>query len=83
MKGNNYFFEQNLENIRSIFRFRIEMFEAKMNFKQKKEYKDEDYLCDSCQTKIDENTHVLYCEAYKSLREGLDVNNDSQLAWYL
>ena len=45
------------------------LFDDIMNFKQKREYKEESFLCDSCQTKIDENTHVLHCRAYKDLRE--------------
>ena len=82
-KGNEYFFNQSLQNVRTLFRFRVELFPAKMNFKHNSEFKQEKYLCDSCQTQSDENTHVLYCESYKALREGLDVNNDSHLAWYL
>ena len=80
-KGNGYFFKESLENIRTIFRFRIELFEAKENFKAK--YKDDDMLCNSCKSKIDENIHVLFCDSYKSLRNGLQLNNDSHLAWYL
>ena len=82
-KGNEYFFKESLQNIRALFRFRVELFQAKLNFKQNREYKQENYLCDSCQSKIDENVHVLFCDSYRSLREGLDINNDSHLAWYL
>ena len=61
----------------------MELFEAKLNFKQKPEYKHEKYLCDSCESEIDENTHVLFCHAYQSLREGKDLNSDSDLSDYL
>ena len=82
-KGKSYFFSESLGNVRRIFRFRVELFEAKMNFKQRVEYKQDNYLCDSCRTETDENIHVLFCESYKALREDLDINNDSHLAWYL
>ena len=82
-KGNEYFFSVSLQNVRTLVRFWVELYQAKENFKQNSEYKRENYLCDSCQTQIDENVHVLFCESYKTLREGLDVNNDSHLAWYL
>ena len=38
-KGNGYFFSENLQSARTIFRFRVELFEAKMNFKNKPEFK--------------------------------------------
>ena len=82
-KGNKYFFQENLYNARVIFRFRVELTESKMNFKNKYEYKCEKYMCDSCQSEIDENTHVLFCHSYKNLRDGLDMNNDRDLAQYL
>ena len=61
----------------------MELTEAKLNFKQKPEYKAEGYLCDSCESEVDENTHVLFCSSYKSLREGKDLNSDSDLCDYL
>ena len=82
-KGNGYFYKESLSSARIIFRFRAELIEAKMNFKSKQEYRREGYLCDSCETEIDENTHVLFCPAFKELREGKDVNNDRELAEYL
>ena len=82
-KGNSYFFSESLTNVRMLFRFRMELIEAKQNFKQKPEYKAERYLCDSCEREIDENTHVLFCDSYKQLREGKDLNCDSDLCDYL
>ena len=54
-----------------------------MNFKNKEEYRKEGYLCEKCETEVDENTHVLFCPAFRELREGKDVNNDQELAEYL
>ena len=82
-KGNGYFFKETLYNARAIFRFRVELFEAKNNFKNRPEYKKQGYLCDSCQSQVDENTHVLFCPSYSSLREGKSLKNDVHLAQYL
>ena len=54
-----------------------------MNFKNNPEYKKEHYLCDSCMSQIDENTHVLYCPSYSMLRENKNLNDDTHLAQYL
>ena len=81
-KGNTYFFEETLQNVRTLFRFRVDLFEAKANFKNKPQYKG-NLLCDSCMSKIDENTHVLFCPSYSTLREGKSLNNDLDLANYL
>ena len=83
VKGNKYFFKESLKNVRTLFRFRTELFEAKENFKNKLEYKKEKYLCDSCEKETDENTHVLFCESYRELREGKSLNNDEHLCKYL
>ena len=40
-------------------------------------------MCDSCMSKIDQNTHVLFCPSYSVLREGKSLNNDTDLAEYL
>ena len=84
VKGNTYFFKESLRNIRTLFRFRVELFDAKGNFKNKKEVKEKgSLLCESCEKKVDENTHILYCSAYKELREGKSINNDTELCEYL
>ena len=82
-KGNQYFYSETLNNARTIFRFRMELFEAKMNFKNKPEFKQERYLCDSCESEIDHNSHVLFCPSYSVLREDKNLNDDSHLAEYL
>ena len=66
-----------------IFRYRVELFEAKKNFSHKPEYIKEGFMCDSCEREVDENTHVLHCESYKKLRESKDLNHDADLAKYL
>ena len=41
------------------------------------------WMCDSCQSEVDTQTHVLYCPAYKKLREDKDLNSDQDLVKYL
>ena len=82
-RGNGYFFHESLFSARTLFRFRVDLFEAKLNFKNKPEYKKEGYLCDSCMSETDANTHVLHCPSYSKLREDKNLNNDTHLAQYL
>ena len=84
-KGNGYFFKENLLNARTLFRYRVDLFECKMNFKNKREYKnDEKLLCDSCESESEESTtHILFCPAYSLIRENKQLNNDTHLAEYL
>ena len=78
-KGNLYFYTETLQNARLLFRFRVELFEAKRNFKNK--YKSEGYNCDSCES--ESNIHVLFCPAYSVLRENKSLQSDSDLCEYL
>ena len=56
---------------------------TKYKIKNKKEYERTNWLCDSCESKIDSNSHVIWCEAYRELREGKDLHSDKDLAEYL
>ena len=80
-KGNSYFFEETLENARILFRYRVELYEAKLNFKNK--YKTEGYQCDSCESESESNSHILYCPAYAKIRENMSLQSDSNLCEYL
>ena len=82
-KGNSYFYSQTLQNARILFRFRVDMYESKQNFKHKQEYIAENFMCDSCQSEIDDSTHVLFCHSNSALRESKDLNCDHDLAEYL
>ena len=81
VKGNKYFFTETLKNVRVLFRFRAELYESKMNFKQK--YRNEGYMCDSCESESDVSTHVLFCPAYAEIRKNKSLNSDSDLCEYL
>ena len=80
-KGNAYFYRETLQNVRNLFRFRVDLIESKMNFKKK--YQNEQMLCDSCESSIDVNSHILHCPAYTLLRQNRQTNNDTHLAEYI
>ena len=53
-----------------------------MNYLNNPKYKSELWLCDSCETMIDSQSHVLYCPAYMQLREGKSLTSDSDNVEY-
>ena len=81
VKGNSCFFTETLENVRILFRYRVELYEAKMNYKNK--YTSEGYLCDSCESESETNSHILFCPSYALIRQNKDLNSDRDLADYL
>jgi hypothetical protein len=58
------------------------MFPCKMNYMNNPKYKSELWSCDSCETHIDSQSHILYCPAYKQLREGKSLTSDSDVVEY-
>ena len=82
-KGNRYFFSEALQIVRTLFRFRVDLFEEKNNFHNKAESKKENYLCDSCMSQFRLNTHVLHCPADAQLREDKNLNSETHLATFL
>ena len=49
-KNNNYFKTVSLQNGRALFKYRSEMYPAKLNYKNDAKFKKEKFLCDSCET---------------------------------
>ena len=41
------------------------------------------WQCDSCQTSIESQSHIMWCPSYSELREGKDINNDNDLIEYV
>ena len=41
------------------------------------------WKCDSCQSSIETQDHVLWCLSYSTIREDKDISNDNDLANYL
>ena len=86
--GESFERKQYLENkvileARTMFRFRTGMYQCKMNFRNVQAFKEDMWRCDSCQSQIDTQSHVLFCPAYQQLRAGKDIQNDEDLTKYL
>lgn len=58
------------------------MIDTKFNYKNKKSYRDELWLCDSCKSSIETQSHLLWCHTYKNLCEGMNLKNDKDLVKY-
>ena len=65
------------------FKLRTNMTNVKFNYKSDPINLKSLWHCDSCQSAIDSQDHVLWCPAYQELREGKDINNDSDLIDYI
>ena len=59
------------------------MFKCKWNYKNDTGYKEDLWVCNSCQSAIDTMSHVLICPAYQPLRENKSMDNDSDVVAYL
>ena len=79
----SYFDTKITVEARAMFRFRTKMFPCKMNFSSSGRFKAEIWMCDSCQSQIDSQSHVLFCPAYTKFREGKNLGNDKDIAQYL
>ena len=79
-----YFSKLNLTESRAIFKHRSKMMQfTKMNYSNDPTYRKELWQCNSCQTNIDTQSHILWCPAYAKLRENKDINNNKDLSNYL
>ena len=83
-KQKDYFKKLNLREARALFKYRAKMTQyVKKNFTNDPKYRKDLWKCISCKTNIDTQSHVLWCDAYKNLRQGKDINNDKDLATYI
>ena len=82
-KNNKYIEEETIPKARILYRYRCDMYDAKLNFKNNKDYKNDNYMCDSCESEQEDNLHVLHCPSYKDLRMDKDLNNNKDLCSYL
>ena len=80
----DYFKNLNLHEARTVFKHRAKMTQyTKWNFKNDPQYRHDLWKCSSCKTNIDTQSHILWCDSYKKLREGKDLTNDKDLANYI
>ena len=72
-----------IPNARMMFRMRSKMVSCKMNMSSKRSNIETVWKCHSCMSgAIKTQSHILYCEAYKPLREGKSLDYDKDLVEY-
>ena len=79
----DYLKNMTLENARTKFKLRTEMLNVKFNYKHMAQNEKTLWQCDSCQTSIETQSHIMWCPAYSELRVGKNVNNDDDLIEYV
>ena len=47
------------------------------------QYRNDLWQCTGSKSNLDTESHILWCDAYRNLRQGKDINNDKDLASYL
>ena len=87
MKGESYgeksyISDMKMQDARVNFSLRSRMYECKMNFLNNPVFKAEMWRCDSCQSCVDSQSHILYCPAYQQLREGKSLSSDQDIVSY-
>ena len=82
-KTKDYLKSMTLDNARVKFKLRTKMLDVNFNYKHQPHNEKTLWQCDSCQTSIDTQSHIMWCPAYKDLRTGKDINNDDDLIEYV
>ena len=79
----DYIKKKNIYDARLMFKLRSKMLEVKMNHLSDPKYSKDLWRCDSCKSgALETQTHVLYCSAYSSLRDGKDLDDMDQFVKY-
>ena len=73
----------NLEDARTKFKLRTQMLDVKFNYKHMPQNEKSLWKCDSCQTSIESQSHIMWCPSYSEVRIGKVINNDSELIEYV
>ena len=79
----SYLKNMTLENARVKFKIRTEMLNLKFNYKHMPQNEKTLWQCDSCQSSIETQSHIMWCPAYRELRVGKDINDDNDLIEYV
>ena len=82
-KTKDYLRAMKMRDARIKFKWRTQMINCKFNFKSDPINSAQLWRCDSCQSSIDTQDHILWCPSYSELREGKDINKDSDLIEYM
>ena len=79
----DYMKELSLHESRILFKHRCKMTQyVKMNFRNDKIYSRKLWKCDHCQN-MDSESHLLWCDQFKHLRENKDLHLNKDLCNYL
>ena len=78
----DYLKNTKMEEARTNFKMRTEMLNFKFNYKSNPINSTNLWMCDSCQTSIETQSHILWCPSYSELREGKDISKDSDVIEY-
>ena len=69
-----------VHDARLLFKIRSRMVPTvKMNFLRDKDFASSSWVCSGCNIHLDSQAHVMSCESYSHLREGLDLKEDRDL----
>ena len=77
----SYLSDLNLNQVRTKFKLRSRMVEVKNNFKGGRTAVN--LLCDSCESSLETQDHILFCPAYSDLRIDMDLGCDMDLVNYV
>ena len=78
----SYISDMKMHDARVNFSLHSRMFNCKMNYLNNPVFKAEMWQCDSCQSCVDSQSHILYCPAYQQLREGKSLSSDQDIVSY-
>ena len=78
-----YLKNMSVKNARVKFKLRTKMTDVKFNYKNNPVNRATLWYCDSCQSAVETQSHILWCPAYSELRQGKDINNDEHLIDYV
>ena len=81
LKVNDYVKDMTIRNARTMFKIRSHMTDVKFNQKSNKKFANELWRCDFC-VSLDSQSHIIWCPAFASLREGKNLQNDNDLVSY-
>ena len=71
-----------MRQARTKFKLRSHMLDVKMNRKSDKRYSDTLWRCDFCLS-LDSQSHIMWCPAFSSLREGRNIEDDKDIVSYI
>ena len=81
-KTKDYLREMDMNKARINFKIRTEMLNFKFNYKSDPKHSACLWNCDSCQSAIETQDHILWCPSYSELREGKNLKSDKDIIEY-